>query len=340
MCLYKYSDMRFGVAHDMWLTGQNSWYNGGYSIGTPVVGMCFNIGVDGNITIPNDIKTPESMTNRIKALDAECVGIDDNVIIIGNTTMGGNITIGGSCNISNNLTVLGLSIFNQTMRIKTQSQGGGNLRIEPSVNGNEASIGYYNRSDLRITDAGDMWVSGVNRWSRVGFNIGTTVLGSCLNISNAGTISATYKLITPLLYSDILRANGATQITLDDNVIITGNLTIGRIYKYQNTHTASQTAGATRLTIAQLLNGIYEITQTAVVLLTLPTGTATYSGGFGVNQSIDWSVINTGTSVGTATVQQTTDHTLIGSGFVQKATSGQFRTRITALNTAITYRVS
>ena len=308
--LYKYSDMRFGVADDMWLTGQNDWYNGGYSIGTPVVGMCFNIGVDGNITIPNDIKTPESMTNRIKALDAECVGIDDNVIIIGNTTMGGNITIGGSCNISNNLTVLGFSIFNQTMRIKTQSQGGGNLRIEPSVNGNEASIGYYNRSDLRITDAGDMWVSGVNRWSRVGFNIGTTVLGSCLNISNAGTISATYKIITPLLNSDILRANGATQITLDDNVIITGNLTIGRIYKYQNTHTASQTAGATRLTIAQLLNGIYEITQTAVVLLTLPTGTATYSGGFGVNQSIDWSVINTGTSVGTATVQQTTDHTL------------------------------
>ena len=43
--------------------------------------------------------------------------------------------------INNSLTVFGNSMFNTTTRIQKTGQGGGNLRIEPSVDGQESSVG-------------------------------------------------------------------------------------------------------------------------------------------------------------------------------------------------------
>ena len=124
------------------------------------------------------------------------------------------------------------------------------------------------------------------------------------------------------------------------DVSITGVISYGRIYNYQNVQSVSTTAGSTALSMVHLINGSYQITQTAAVSLPLPTGTTTYSGGFVIDQSVDWSVINTGSSLGAATVQATTAHTLIGSGVVATGTSGRFRNRITAINIAITCRIS
>ena len=100
------------------------------------------------VLISHTIKqTPKIMVDIIKAVITEQVTLDDNVIINGNTTMKGNTTMEGnttivrSCNISNDLTVLGGSKVSSIMRIKTPLQGGGNLRIEPAVNGNESSVG-------------------------------------------------------------------------------------------------------------------------------------------------------------------------------------------------------
>ena len=45
--------MRFALADDMWHMGQKYWGHGGFSIGTPVRGMCFNIGVNGSVNIPH-----------------------------------------------------------------------------------------------------------------------------------------------------------------------------------------------------------------------------------------------------------------------------------------------
>lgn len=56
-----------------------------------------------------------------------------------------------------------------------------------------------------------------------------------------------------------------------------------------------------------------------------------------VGDSIDWAVINTGPN--TFTVTADTDHTLVGAGAVATATSGLFRTRKTAANTFVTYRI-
>ena len=67
---------------------------------------------------------------------------------------------------------------------------------------------------------------GLNCWGLAGYNIGTAVIGKCLNISSIGTVKVPHKIITPLIYTDNILGNGATQVTIDDNVIITGNLNI------------------------------------------------------------------------------------------------------------------
>ena len=60
-----------------------------------------------------------------------------------------------------------------------------------------------------------------------------------------------------------------------------------------------------------------------------------------IEQSFDWSIINTGSATGAITVAaSTTTHTTIGAVVVAIGTSGQFRTRLSTSSTAITYRLS
>ena len=97
------------------------------------------------------------------------------------------------------------------------------------------------------------------------------------------------------------------------------------------------------LTIAELLTGIVTTSGTAAITLTLPTGTLTDAGvtapALPVNGCFDWAVINTGTSSGAVTVAAGTGHTLVGSATVAIGTSAGFRTRKTAANTFVTYRL-
>jgi hypothetical protein len=113
-----------------------------------------------------------------------------------------------------------------------------------------------------------------------------------------------------------------------------------KIYHQQANQAVLTAAGSTTLTIAQIVVGIIQMTQAAVVTFVLPTGTLTYGGGFGIDQSIDWSVINTGSSLGAISVTAGVGHSIVGSGSIAINTSARFRTRITLLNTAITYRLS
>ena len=78
--------------------------------------------------------------------------------------------------------------FFRTLSVKTSTQNGGNIKIKPTTDGNESSIGYYNRVDLRETISGDVWVVGVNCWNKPGYSIGTPVLGYCLNIDLFGNV--------------------------------------------------------------------------------------------------------------------------------------------------------
>lgn len=110
----------------------------------------------------------------------------------------------------------------------------------------------------------------------------------------------------------------------------------------QPTPTA-KTADAT-LTIAELQTKIITATSASAVALTLPTGTLTdaglLSGSAVANQSFDWHVINLGSSSGAVTMTAGTGHTYVGAAVVAISTSAKFRTRKTAANTYVTYRIS
>lgn len=110
----------------------------------------------------------------------------------------------------------------------------------------------------------------------------------------------------------------------------------------QGTPTAK--TGSATLTIAELLTGVITATSASAVGFTLPTGTLTDAGLGGgtmaVGQSFDWLIINLGSSSGAVTVSAGTDHTIVGLATLAINTSAQFRTRKTAANTFVTYRIS
>lgn len=90
---------------------------------------------------------------------------------------------------------------------------------------------------------------------------------------------------------------------------------------------------------AAIMGGIVTSTTAAAVAGTVPTGTVMDAASeIAIGDSFDWSVINTGPN--TFTVTAATDHTLVGAAAVATATSGLFRTRKTAANTFVTYRLS
>jgi hypothetical protein len=95
------------------------------------------------------------------------------------------------------------------------------------------------------------------------------------------------------------------------------------------------------LTAANIQNGIVTSDTTAAgVDLTLPTGTdmdTAFVGNY-VNQTVHWSVINTGTNA--AALLAGADHTIVGAAVVATGTSGRFATRRTAANTWVSYRIS
>lgn len=119
----------------------------------------------------------------------------------------------------------------------------------------------------------------------------------------------------------------------------------------QPTPTAKTTAAT--LTIAELLTKILTGTHTAgaTAAYTLPTGTLTDAGvSMSVDDAFDWSLINlSAAAVDTITLTAGTDHSIVGNPIVQSAhastggiygNSARWRTRKTAANTFVTYRIA
>lgn len=93
------------------------------------------------------------------------------------------------------------------------------------------------------------------------------------------------------------------------------------------------------ITSAELLTGIITSTTAAAVTGTLPTGTLLdAASGLLVGEAFDWSVIATGANA--FTVAPGTDHTIVGGAVVATATTGRFRSKKSASNTFITYRIA
>lgn len=96
--------------------------------------------------------------------------------------------------------------------------------------------------------------------------------------------------------------------------------------------------GDTAITAANLQSKILTMASSTIGRApTVPTGTA-INGIIAVGQAIDWSFLNTGNQ--TVTITAATDHTLVGTMTIATVTAANFRTRCSAANTAITYRLS
>lgn len=90
---------------------------------------------------------------------------------------------------------------------------------------------------------------------------------------------------------------------------------------------------------AAIMGGIVTSTTAAAVAGTVPTGTVMDAASdIAIGDSFDWSVINTGPN--TFTVTAASGHTLVGVAAVLTVTSALFRTRKTAADTFVTYRLS
>jgi hypothetical protein len=110
---------------------------------------------------------------------------------------------------------------------------------------------------------------------------------------------------------------------------------------------------AVTLTPADLRSGIITATQSsgATVAYTLPTGTVMdLSGTIQVNEAFDWTLINlSAEAADTITVTAGTNHSIVGvpicasvhssTGGAGDGSSSRWRTRKTAPNTFVTYRI-
>ena len=107
----------------------------------------------------------------------------------------------------------------------------------------------------------------------------------------------------------------------------------------QGAPTALNTTGA--LTADAIFSGIVTSTTAAAVTATLPTGEVMDdSAQFAVGDSFDFYVINTGGTNAIPVTPAASGHTVVGAGAVAANTSGHFRTRKTAADTFVCYRIS
>lgn len=113
------------------------------------------------------------------------------------------------------------------------------------------------------------------------------------------------------------------------------------IIERPNFQAAPGTLNATgALTATLILGGIVTSSTAAAVVATLDTGAAMdIAINLDVGDSFDWAAINTGAS-NAFTVTASTGHTIVGAGAVALSTSGRFRTRKTAADTYVTYRLA
>lgn len=158
---------------------------------------------------------------------------------------------------------------------------------------------------------------------------GTFTGGATIVIEAAGGLPVLYEVGTDPVVQQWRTSNSGTQVTpIAKTVAVTltaAEITTGLV-------TGTHTAGATQA-------------------YTLPTGTLLdASTSFAVDEYFDWTVINlSAAAADTITITAGADHTVVGTMIVQSAhaTTGllygnaaRFRTRKTAANTFVTYRLS
>lgn len=144
-------------------------------------------------------------------------------------------------------------------------------------------------------------------------------------------------------YTSSVFANGATITVNAGSAVASYNTGVSSVVGLISGNPTQGNPGALNatgtLTAALIYTRIVTSTTAAAVVATLDTGTVMdASATWAIGDSFQWVVINTGAS-NAFTVTATTGHTIVGSGIVALTSSATFRTRKTAANTFITYRI-
>jgi hypothetical protein len=139
---------------------------------------------------------------------------------------------------------------------------------------------------------------------------------------------SSFQLGTSNAYPLTFYTNNAIRMTIESD---------GSVFQQQNAPAAVNTTAT--LTVANLQTRIITSTTAAAVTGTLPTGTL-MDGWYSTlpNMAVDWTVINTG-ATNAFTVAAGTGHTVVGNMTVAASSTSLFRSRRTAANTWVTYRV-
>ena len=220
-----------------------------------------------------------------------------------------------------------------------------------------AGIGANNLTYYTIADqTGSNWEVGIGT---VGSGGTTLIRTTVLDSSNSGSLT-NFSSGTQLVYSDypanaaVLQTDVGTapnQVPLNQylgtmafqdeyGVNILGGFVSAQMIPIQPTSTAL--TGSVTLTTAQIQSQIIQVTSASAVTLTMPTGTV-IDGAIvpviQINTSIDFWIINTGSSSGAVTVAVASGVTNIGALTIPISTSAYFRLRRTAINTYILYRL-
>jgi len=141
-------------------------------------------------------------------------------------------------------------------------------------------------------------------------------------------------------------ANGATLVLSPGSSDVLYSVGVAPVVTgvaYQGAPTTQNTAGT--LTGAQVMSGLITCTQAtgATIAVLLPDGaTMEDASQFGVDEYFDWVLINNSVA-GTDTVTITnaaSNNNISGPAVVAASTSAIFRTRKTAVDTFVTYRIA
>ncbi len=109
-------------------------------------------------------------------------------------------------------------------------------------------------------------------------------------------------------------------------------------HQYQPDPVALNATGA--VTALAIMGGILTTTTAAAVAGTIPTGAVMdLASDWSIGDSVDWCVINTGPNTFTLTAAAS-GHTIVGTATVVTAVSARFRTRKTAADTFVSYRMA
>ena len=164
-----------------------------------------------------------------------------------------------------------------------------------------------------------------------------------ININcETGLVKIIAGLETPVVATNEILGSTAEQITIRDNVVITGNLecqgaVTSIMRRYQD---SPEDIDNEYLTVAKLQTGLLIQDNMNAIRAFLPTGSSVYNSLLGFNSSIDWTVICSGVNVGSCTIDTNANHAVVGNMYVAAGTSGMFRTRLFSTTNAITYRIA